>query len=421
MSLKRLIDKNGFLKGLNPKKNPTDLFITLVGISAAIYVVISLILGKNGFANLFFIKCDDFYMDFFNSVRDASHGMGAYTLRKVIYPPMANLIYLLFSFITPDSYNYTAFDSRYNWHELPTCIAVAAVTALVCALLYFLLVYLKTKQFEKKKRLVFSFLAVFSVPMLFMLERGNILILALLSLMIYAFTYNSESKFKREIGLICLAFAFSIKLYPVVFGWFLVADKRFKEAIRCAVYGLILLIAPSFFFGGPICFYYIFENIVSFSSGSSSVISVIMNYIKLPPVAQKITMVAIYLWVLVCGVCFAISPFIRRDKPFKTWVLGFVTILCIPSLTAVYNWAFMIIPVIILCGLGENCKGRDMAYFVMLCIPFVFIPFRFSYHVTPNIVMIYLASAALSVFCVKDLVDDLSALIKKRKEEKISQ
>ena len=44
MSLKRLIDKNGFLKGLNPKKNPTDLFITLVGISAAIYVVISLIL-----------------------------------------------------------------------------------------------------------------------------------------------------------------------------------------------------------------------------------------------------------------------------------------------------------------------------------------------------------------------------------------
>ena len=69
MSEKRLVGKNGFLRNLEPKKNPTDLFITLVGISAAVYIAVSLIMGKGGFANIFFIRCDDFYMDFFNSVR----------------------------------------------------------------------------------------------------------------------------------------------------------------------------------------------------------------------------------------------------------------------------------------------------------------------------------------------------------------
>ena len=418
MSEKRLVGKNGFLRNLEPKKNPTDLFITLVGISAAVYIAVSLIMGKGGFANIFFIRCDDFYMDFFNSVRDASHGVGAYTVRKVIYPPMANLFYLLFSFITPDSYNYTSFLDRYAWTQFASCIAVAAASALVCALAYFLVIYKSTKKLDSKKRLAFTFFSLFSLPVLFLLERGNILILALIALMVYALTYNSESKFHREIGLICLAFAFSIKLYPVIFGWFLLVDKRFKDALRCAIYGVLMLVVPSFFFGGPICFYYIFENIVSFSSGSSSVLSNIMNYLRLPSVAQTIITLLAFAWVLVCGVSFAVSSFIRKESKWKTWALGLVTILCVPSLTAVYNWAFMIIPIVMLCNLTNECRGRDMTYFLMLGIPFMFIPFSFSYHVTANIVLTYVASAALSVFCVMDLWHDLSSFVNERKLKK---
>ncbi len=418
MSEKHLLDKNGFLKGLSPRKNPMNLFILLVSISAVIYTLIYLKIGNASFADVFFIKCGDFYMDFFNSIRDAAQGAAVYTKRRVIYPPMANLIYLLFARFTPDVYNNSSFLSRYSWTEHLSCMMLVVMISVACALVYFFIVYSNTKHGSSLKRFAFAFLAVFSVPMLFLIERGNILIFTLIALMIYAFTYNSESKYKREIGLICLAFAFSIKLYPVVFGWFLIADKRFKDALRCALYGVLMLLIPSFFFGGPICFYHIFQNIVNFSSGSGSTLSVIMKYIGATGAVKTLIEFAAYAWVFVCGVCFAISPFIRTSKPWKTWILGFVTILCIPSLTAVYNWAFLIIPLIMLCNLGEKCKGADMTSFVMLCIPFVFLPFRVSFHVTPNAVLIYIVTAALSVFCVIDLVRDLCAFINERKGHK---
>ena len=417
MTGKTSLDKKGLLDMVNPKKTPINLFIVIVSISAIIYTLIAMILGNGRFVDVFFIRCADFYMDFFNSIRDASQGSGVYTERGVIYPPMANLIYLILSRFTPTDYNDTAFAQRYSWPEYFSSMMLVVAFTAACALVYFFVIYSAVDYGSRLRRFAFAFLAFFSVPVLYLVERGNIIFLTLIALTIYAFTYNSDSKYKRELGLICLAFAFSVKLYPVVFGWFLIADKRFKDAARCALYGLAMLIIPSFFFGGPVCFYHVFVNIFDFSSGSGNTLSVILDYIHMPDVAQRIFIKFVYLWVLICGCAFAVSPFIRQDKPWKTWTVGLVTILCVPSLTSIYSWAFFIIPLVMIGNRAGACDRRDWAYAVMMTVPFAFIPFRITFHVSPNAVLVYVMTAILSVYAVVETAKDMSDFIKLKKAE----
>ena len=47
--------------------DPAKFFIWLVGVSALIYLTVSAIVGNGKFADIFFLRCADFFMDFFNS------------------------------------------------------------------------------------------------------------------------------------------------------------------------------------------------------------------------------------------------------------------------------------------------------------------------------------------------------------------
>jgi len=235
-------------------------------------------------------------------------------------------------------------------------------------------------------------------------------------MMVYAASYDSESKVLREIGLICLAFAFSLKLYPVVFGWFLIADKRYKDAVRCALYGVAMLLIPSFFFGGPIfCLVQVLKNIFGFSTGTGNTITKVMTFLGFPSVVKTLLNVLAYVWVLICGVCFAVSPFLRREQPWKTWLLGWVTLLCIPSLTGMYNWAFFLIPIMMLAG-RAHCEKREWTAAWMMMVPFIHIPFRFSLHVAPSDVLVYVMTAVLSIFAVIDFLRDFSSYRRAKKQ-----
>ena len=391
--------------------DPAKFFIWLVGVSALIYLTVSAIVGNGKFADIFFLRCADFFMDFFNSIRDASQGSAVYTERKVIYPPLANLIFLLFSRFTPERYNNTRFEDRYEWPEYFSTMMLAVVFIAVFAVCFFFLIYSKLQNLPKTARFSFAFFALFSTPVLYMAERGNMILFCLIALLVYAFTYDSKSKIYREIGLISLAFAAALKLYPAIFGWMLIADKRYKDAARCVLYGVLLLLIPSFFFGGPACFAYVFGNIFSFSTtGTGSTVMIICNAIGISKGTASLINILAYLWVIVCGSAFAISAFISGER-HRTLMLGFLAISCIPSLTSLYTWAFMIIPLTLICAQRAHTRA-DARAFIIMSLPFAFIPFRLSYHVTPSTVLVYLATAVLSVWAVVDTFTRLRALKK---------
>ena len=61
---------------------------------------------------------------------------------------------------------------------------------------------------------------------------------------------ESESPARREIALLLIAACAGFKIYPAIFGLFYLTEKRFKEAARLTIYGIVLFFAPFACFGG---------------------------------------------------------------------------------------------------------------------------------------------------------------------------
>ena len=236
------------------KRTPENffgIFAVAMALSLAVFSIFCLIGGICQFTSLFLLHGDDLFMDFFNSIRDVSQGTGVYTERHVIYPPMANLIFLICMRFVPEEYASTSFEDRESWANYPSAVLVCFLFLFVFTILL-LLALQKNLPGHGGKKAVLVFFLIVNPPVLYLLERANLLLLSILSLAVYALYYNAGQKWKRELALLALAFSFSIKLYPAVFGWFLIVDKRYKEAIRCILYGIAMFLIPSFFFGGPV-------------------------------------------------------------------------------------------------------------------------------------------------------------------------
>lgn len=394
-------------------KEYSVLFIEAILVFAGIYLLLSLLSLGRLLPTIFFLDTGDAFMDFFNSIRDAAQGIDAYLERHVIYPPMANLFFYLLSFLTPDNYNNSSFEARYRWQRYDETVLLIRVFLLVCVILLLVTWFVSLgKSIPMRRRALLTLVFVGSVPCLNLLERGNLLIFSLIFLVIYAMTYHSPSKLVREIGLIALALSFSLKLYPVLFAWILIGDKRYKEFFRCAVYCLATLILPSFAFGGPSILWTIVQNIFSFSSGSGGAQGAISSFLHVP---SFVVTGVLLLWFLLCAVTFVVAPFVGLPR-WKVWAVGCIAFIAFPSLTSIYAWLLFLIPLIFL--FREGAKGKnDLPYFLPILIPFLFFPVPLPGPVTANIILVYPALIALTVVVVKDTWRALKQTLQERKSK----
>ncbi len=113
----------------------------------------------------------------------------------------------------------------------------------------------------KMKERYATLLFLFSGPVLFTIERGNIILLSFALTLFFVTHYDSEKKCIRESAYIALGIAFAIKVYPAAYGALLLFDqgtsnnaskliKRLAPALRTALYGMIFFFAPFAFYGG---------------------------------------------------------------------------------------------------------------------------------------------------------------------------
>ena len=347
--------KKGGLKSAFRELTPGKLFAFCVLFGAAWCVLYYFFNPNAGFENLFFRSGEDMFMDFFNSVRDAAQFARVYTERRVIYPPLANLLFLIFSRFLPASYTDTAFAERLRWREVPAAyLLIFLYSAAMLLALYVLL--RDSARTRGTFEVLFPLAAVFSFPAVYAVERGNIILLSAILTLFFAATYQSENRMHRELGLICLAAAFGLKLYPALFGWVLIADKRYREAARCAVYGVLFLLIPSFFFGGPMCLLTMVQNVLRFSSVQDpAVLSNFTTYTAwVLGVPAKALSRVFYLWCAICLAAFLLSPFVFREKRWKCFLMGAVLILTVPSLTSPYSATFLLIPLLLLAKTPEK-------------------------------------------------------------------
>lgn len=97
---------------------------------------------------------------------------------------------------------------------------------------------------------VAAIVMLFTSPIIYLMERGNIIFFALLFVTLFLGGYESEHPFVRHCSYLCLGLAAAIKIYPAVFGLLILKEKNKKHLVQAALYGAGVCILPFFAVGG---------------------------------------------------------------------------------------------------------------------------------------------------------------------------
>ena len=388
--------------------SPARVFLLLLIVSWASVLIAAIFTEGKALKNLFFIAGNDLFMDLFNSMRDASTGIAAYTERMVIYPPMANFLFLALSKIMPEAYLSTPSSERLSWPNYTASYVVIVLFLLLLVATFF--VACRGFRTKSANPWILSIAFLFSEASIYGLERGNVVMLSTAATLFFLANYTSESKALRELSLIAIAFAFSLKLYPAVFAWMLITDKRYKEAARCALYGLIMLILPCFACGGPVILLWIVKNILSFATYRGGIGFNVQPWHLWMRLGDMVPVY--YTFVAIALVLFFLLSFLRRDRQRDLTLLCAI-VLAIPSFQSFYACTLLVAPLILLFE-QKKWTPWSISYFVLLVFPMLPMPFVVQQN-TPGECLFPTMSFLLLLLCI---ADGIWFLVKKyRKQE----
>ena len=231
---------------INRKINPKHLFFIIMGIALIISLIFGVMsVGENLKGVMSFAKYDTF-MDFFNCINHSAT-LDPYITNERIYPAFAYMFYYFIGLFIPEAVDKkSSLEIRQSQNGLLIFAVYMVITTVV-------LIVLIKKMYDSKKNndvLVFILFLMTSAPFLFLFERANIIIVSLIFSMLFFVFKDSENKILREFSLLFLAIAACIKIYPAVFGLVLLKEKRYKESLRCALYGILLFVLPFSHMGG---------------------------------------------------------------------------------------------------------------------------------------------------------------------------
>ena len=149
---------------------------------------------------------------------------------------------------------------RYDIEKLPYYdLLIVFYTVFVCLLLYIAV----SLWIGNNARAVILFICLItSVPLMGGgISVGNSTVLVMSLILIALKLRVSDSPVLRETALILLAICAALKIYPAVLGLLYLREKRYREAGRLTLYGILLFTLPYAAFGGIRGFCQWFDNI----------------------------------------------------------------------------------------------------------------------------------------------------------------
>ena len=167
------------------------------------------------------------------------------------YPPLAYVFFYVLAYASNDTggtftYPMSGYLSYY-YQPLWTMLFMLALLISVI-LIYTVCISNFSQKYSRFDTAMAGFALCLSYPMLWVIERGNILIIAIMTFSVFMFYYDSSCKWKKEIALICLAISTGIKISPSIFSLMLVLKKDWGAFLRLIIYIILLLIVPFFCF-----------------------------------------------------------------------------------------------------------------------------------------------------------------------------
>ena len=361
--------KKNKLKDVN---NTSKLFY-IISFASLVVCIIMGVLSNGVTVSILLFNKDDVFMDFFNSVVDCSGD--AYGESGVIYPPLVVLFYKFCSmFFNIDSMK--ASEVR----ETSLGMIIFVCFTIVSYILFAKLIY-KYKNGSFANKSLFAFFTLFSFPMIYLIERGNIIVLVLPLLLYFVNEYDSDVKYKRHLAYICLAISVAIKIYPVFFGLLLLKKKKnFKNILLCIFYGAVFFFVPFIFVGGFSQLGVLIHNILYTSSmfGSKgfgfkvsisntfSLFGHVFNHVRLFETAGTM-----FLIITVLAGLFLIL-FNKWNEDWKIYAVISLIIILVPGFSYIYSVAYMIIPLLFFLNKKE-IKWIDYIYSLLFIAQFIFL------------------------------------------------
>lgn len=164
---------------------------------------------------------------------------------QACFPPLAYVFYFFLNRLLPGG---EGVDMTF-YRNQPSFILVYVLISVIICCVFAEQIRIILK--GNKNSLLLALLVICSEPFwASAIERGNSVMLVAVILIGALILKDSDSKVKREIALILIAISAGLKIYPAIFGLLYLVEKRYKEAARLVVYGVLFFFVPFLFFGG---------------------------------------------------------------------------------------------------------------------------------------------------------------------------
>lgn len=157
------------------------------------------------------------------------------------YPALAYFVFYLIKGFIPKSIEYSNVNDWYNLFAV-----IVLCTCMLC------ITHITEQFFYKSSQNAFFVLLIFylSLPFAFAeVKCINSSIFVLVLILSALYFKNSSNKALKELALILIAIAAGFKITPAIWGILYIKEKRWKEAARLIVYGIIFFFVPFLFFG----------------------------------------------------------------------------------------------------------------------------------------------------------------------------
>lgn len=348
------------------------------------------------------------FCDFWSHVRRLLYEKNIYTTdADAIFPPLAYLFLKLFAY--PLLYKVEEGAEFWQITQLGYGTLMVVMYLLLFVWLFMIAVHVFYQAGSFTKESILTGILLFSYLMWgFAFERGNLVLYATVFLMFGLALRDSPNKILRELSLIMVAVSAGFKLYPALFGFLWIAEKRYREAARMVVYGLASFFVPFLFVDSFANYLRTFMQYLDKKMYShASVWGVVLGTFgdnRYTQMICRVLAVVIILWALY-------AVFVEGSNWRTLTLLVSTQTMIIPE-QYVYTYVFIVIPLI--CFLKEAGKRRiDYLYAFLFAALFTMPPIVDGGGRGRQTFWIWLL-----IYVIVSL-DEMVVLVKKRKCERL--
>ena len=221
-----------------------------------------------------------------------------------------------------------------------------------------------------------------TLPVIFLLDRGNYVILTFICLALFFFYYDT----RKDLSLFSLAAAISMKIYPVIYLVLLLMDRRFKDLIKIVFCVFIFSIFPLVVFKQSVftSLKYFLSSIAVFSSGPDRLwvylsynlsMDTLLKYIGFfwgVPISEQINIIYFVFKSLLITLCIFLL-FFEKNNWKRVLILTLIMIL-MPSMSMEYNLIYIYLPVYLFL-ISETNRKTDQLYLVVFTLLLIIKPY----------------------------------------------